>query len=335
MEYVRLGKSGLKVSRLCLGCMSYGSPQWRPWVLDDAESRPFFRKALDLGFNFFDTADMYSQGASEEVTGRALLGYARREDVVIATKVFNPMGKGPNDVGLGRKHILDSIDASLRRLGTDHVDVYQIHRLDQETPGEEIMETLHDVVRSGKARYIGASSMQAWEFVRLQYIADLHGWTRFVSMQPHYNLIYREEEREMLPYCAAEGIGVLPWSPLARGRLTGGRKPDLGGTSVRAGSDPVAAALYGHVSDAPIAARVEDVAARHGVKPAQVALAWVLANPVVTSPIIGATKLHYLDDAVGAMALRLEDADIARLDEPYVPQAPMVMDPRLRPPRRA
>ena len=329
MDAIRLGKSGLKVSRLCLGCMSYGTPDWRPWVLDADTSLPFFKKALDSGINFFDTADVYSLGASEEVTGRALLGYARREDVVIASKVFNPMGPGPNDRGLSRKHVMDAIDATLRRLGTDHVDLYQIHRLDPETPMEETMEALHDVVKAGKARYIGASSMHAWEFVKMQYLADLHGWTRFVSMQPHYNLLYREEEREMFPYCAAEGVGVLPWSPLARGMLARARTE----RSVRATSDDIATALYGHESDDTIIERVAEVAARHGVKSSQIALAWLLRNPVVTAPIVGATKMHYLDDAIAALDVTLDDADVKRLEEGYTPHPPMNLTPRIKAPK--
>ncbi|MCG8649872.1 MAG: aldo/keto reductase [Pirellulales bacterium] len=319
MEYVNLGKAGLKVSRLCLGCMSYGSSSWRKWVLDEAESRPFFKKALDLGINFFDTADMYSVGASEEITGRALLEYAPRDQVVIASKVYNPMGKGPNDRGLSRKHIMDAIDASLRRLGTDHIDLYQIHRFDRETPIEETMEALHDVVKAGKARYIGASSMFAYQFAKMQFVAERHGWTRFVAMQNHYNLIYREEEREMIPYCAEEGIGVIPWSPLARGFLAGNRAREGGGETTRSQADPMAQGMYFQAADFAVAERVGELAMRRGVKPVQIALAWMLHKPAITSPIIGATKLEYLDDAAAALDVELSAEEMAALEEPYVP----------------
>ncbi|MCP3958259.1 MAG: aldo/keto reductase [bacterium] len=323
MQYVRLGQTGLKVSRICLGCMTYGDPRWRPWILGEIESRPFFERALELGVNFFDTADMYSLGVSEEVTGRALGELARRDQVVIATKVFFPMGDGPNDRGLSRKHVLDSIDASLRRLGTDYVDLYQIHRWDPETPIEETLEALHDVVRAGKARYIGASSMFSWQLAKALYLADRHGWTRFVSMQNHYNLAYREEEREMIPLCREEGLGLIPWSPLARGLLAGGRhRGDSGGPageSARAHSDNIAEDYYTAPSDFEVAGRVVELAGRLGVKPAQVALAWLLRQPGVAAPIIGASKMTHLEDAVAAVELELDDESCAFLEEPYRP----------------
>ena len=305
-----------------------GVPNGAPGFSTKTRARPFFRKALDLGINFFDTADVYSLGASEEVTGGALLGYAARKDVVIASKLCQPMGAGPNDRGLGRKHVMEAIDATLRRLGTDYVDLYQIHRLDHDTPIEEIMDALNDVVKAGKALYIGASSMLAYEFVKMQAAADSHGWTRFVSMQPHYNLVYREEEREMLRYCEEDGIGVIPWSPLARGLLAGNRKPDLSAAeSVRSTNDPLANELYGLKEDFEVIDQVKAVAAKHGVKPIQVALAWLLHKPVVTAPIIGATKLHYLDDAAGALAVRLDGQDMERLESAYVPHRPMSLVP--------
>ena len=323
MEYVNLGKAGLKVSRICLGCMTYGTPEWRPWVLSEPASRPFFERALELGINFFDTADMYSAGVSEEVTGRALGELARRDQVVIATKVFFPVGDGPNDGGLSRKHVLDSIDASLRRLGTDYVDLYQIHRWDPETPIEETLEALHDVVRAGKARYIGASSMYAWQLAKALYTADLRGWPRFVSMQNHYNLAYREEEREMLPLCREEGLGVIPWSPLARGLLAGSRRRgEAGGPegeTARARDDDYAPKLYSAASDFEIADRVVGVAGRLDAAPAQVALAWLLRQPGIAAPIIGASKMKHLEDAVAAVDLVLDDASCAYLEEPYQP----------------
>ncbi|HJW84520.1 MAG TPA: aldo/keto reductase, partial [Anaerolineae bacterium] len=285
MEYVNLGRSGLKVSRICLGLMTYGTPDWRRWVLPESEGRPIVRRALELGINFFDTADMYSRGLSEEILGRALRDFgARREEVVVATKLFFPMGDGPNQGGLSRKHILDAIDASLKRLGMDYVDVYQIHRYDRETPIEETLEALHDVVKAGKARYLGASSMFAWQFARMLYVADRHGWTRFVAMQNHYNLVYREEEREMLPLCRAEGIGVIPWSPLARGFLTGSRPRGSRGETIRAETDGFAHILYYQESDYQVVDRVVDLAKRRGATPAQVALAWLLHQPGVTAP---------------------------------------------------
>ncbi len=319
MQYVRLGNTGLKVSRICLGTMSYGTSKWRDWVLDEDESRPFFKRALELGVNFFDTADMYSVGVSEEVTGRALRDFAQRDKIVIASKVYNPMSDDPNDRGLSRKHIMDAIDNSLRRLGTDYVDLYQIHRWDDETPIEETLDALHDVVRAGKARYIGASSMYAWQFAKALYKADLHGWTRFVSMQNHYNLIYREEEREMIPLCIDQGVGLIPWSPLARGFLAGNRTPDKSGPTKRAKSDSFAHRMYYQDEDFTIVERVEDLAERYGVKPAQVALAWMLHKPGITAPIIGATKMYHVEEAVAALDIVLSDEDMAYLEEPYKP----------------
>ena len=306
------------ISRLCLGTMTYGTPTERwPWALDEAQSRPFIQKALDLGFNFFDTADVYSNGMSEEVVGRALRDFARRDEIVLATKVFNPMGPGPNDRGLSRKHILSAIDASLKRLGTDYVDLYQIHRWDSNTPIEETMEALHDVVKAGKARYIGASSMYSWQFAKAQYTADLHGWTRFVSMQPHYNLVYREEEREMLPFCADQNMAVIPWSPLARGLLTGGRSKERNETA-RARTDAFGKSLYSE-ADFTIADRVTNIAEQRGIPAAQVALAWMLTKPVITAPIIGASKPGHIEDAVGALSVKLTEDEVAHLEELYHP----------------
>jgi aryl-alcohol dehydrogenase (NADP+) len=319
MLYTNLGKSGLKVSRICLGTMTYGTPAWRPWVLTEEASRPFIRRALELGITFFDTADMYSLGASEEVLGRALRDFTSRDRVVIATKVFHPMGPGPNDRGLSRRHVFDAIDASLRRLGVDYVDLYQIHRFDEGTPLEETLEALHDVVKSGKARYIGASSMYAWQFARALYLADLHGWTRFVSMQNHYNLVYREEEREMIPLCRFEGIGVIPWSPLARGFLAGNRRREDWGETTRAKTDDYGQHLYYSDADFDVAARVAEVARERGVRPTQVALAWMLSRPGVTAPIIGASRLEHLDQAVEALEISLSEDECRRLEEPYVP----------------
>ncbi len=318
MEYVRFGSAGLKVSRICLGCMSYGRPTERwPWALEEEQSRPFIKRALELGINFFDTANVYSNGASEEVVGKALREFASRDEVVIATKVYFEMGPGPNDRGLSRKHILSSIDASLKRLGTDYVDLYQIHRWDYETPIEETLEALHDVVRAGKARYIGASSMYAWQFAKALYTSDLHGWTRFVSMQPHYNLAYREEEREMLQLCQDQRIAVIPWSPLAKGRLA--RKPSKEqNETLRAQTDAIGKRFYSD-EDLTIAQRVYDVAETRGLPMAQVALAWILSKPVVTAPIIGATKPHHLDDAVAALSVYLTVDEIHLLEEAYQP----------------
>jgi 1-deoxyxylulose-5-phosphate synthase len=319
MDYVRLGSTGLRVSRICLGAMSYGDPAWRRWVLPEEPSRPFIKRALEHGITFFDTADMYSLGRSEEILGRALRDFATREQVVIATKVFNPMSEDPNDRGLSRKHIMASIDASLRRLGTDYVDLYQIHRWDPETPIEETLQALHDVVRSGKARYIGASSTLSWQLAKALYLADLHGWTRFVSMQNHYNLIYREEEREMIPLCVEEGIGVIPWSPLARGFLAGNRKRGSRTATVREETDTYGHGMYYADADYDVADRVVEVAKARGVAPAQMALAWLLHKPGVTAPIVGATKLEQLDQAVEATAITLSSEEIRRLEEPYIP----------------
>jgi len=320
MEYVRLGTTGLKVSRLCLGAMTYGTPEWRPWVLDEAASRPFIARALEHGINFFDTADMYSRGVSEQVLGRALKDQPR-DQLVIATKAFYPVAPGANSRGLSRKHLLHAIDASLTRLGTDYVDLYQIHRFDPETPIEETLEALHDIVQAGKARYIGASSMFAWQFMKMLAASDAHGWTRFVSMQNHYNLVYREEEREMLPLCAEEGIGIIPWSPLARGFLAGNRRREDRGETIRAKTDDFAHDLYYADSDFTIAERVVDVAAKRGVKPTQIALAWLLGRPGVTAPIIGASQLPQLDEAIGALGIRLDADEIAALEGPYQPHA--------------
>ncbi len=307
------------MSRICLGAMSYGDPAWRRWVLPEDASRPFIKRAVEHGITFFDTADMYSLGRSEEILGRALRDFAQRDRVVIATKVFNPMSDDPNDRGLSRKHIMASIDASLRRLGTDYVDLYQIHRWDPETPIEETLHALHDVVRAGKARYIGASSMFSWQFAKALYLADLHGWTRFVSMQNHYNLVYREEEREMIPLCVEEGVGVIPWSPLARGFLAGNRKRGSMTATVREETDTYGHGLYYSDADYDVADRVVEVAKARGAAPAQIALAWLLHKPGVTAPIVGATKLEQLDQAVDAMAIRLSEEDMRRLEAPYVP----------------
>jgi len=320
LDYVRLGSSGLKVSRLCLGAMTYGTPKWRAWVLDEASSRPFIQRAIEHGINFFDTADMYSRGESERVLGRALKDFARRDQVVVATKAFYPAtGDGPNDRGLSRKHLMDAIDGSLERLGTDYVDLYQIHRFDPETPIEETIEALHDIVKAGKARYVGASSMFAWQFATMLHTADAHGWTRFVSMQNHYNLIYREEEREMLPLCRAEGVGVIPWSPLARGFLAGNRRTFDRGETVRAKTDEFAHQMYYTDADFAVAERTAGLASRRGVSAAQVALAWLLAKPGVAAPIVGASKPAHLDEAVAALAIRLDADEITSLEEPYQP----------------
>ncbi|MDE3125264.1 MAG: aldo/keto reductase [Bacteroidota bacterium] len=319
MQYVRFGNTGLKVSKICLGTMTYGHPNERwPWALNEAESIPFIKKALALGINFFDTADIYSYGASETVLGNALKMFAKRHEVVIATKVFNPMSADPNDGGLSRKHILHSIDASLKRLQTDYVDLYQIHRWDYQTPIEETMEALHDVVKAGKARYIGASSMFAWQFAKALFTADIHGWTRFVSMQPHYNLIYREEEREMLPLCRDQKIAVIPWSPLARGLLTGKRSKERNET-LRAQTDEYGKKLYQKDSDFVIAQAVNNIAEKRGLPPAQIALAWVLSKPDITAPIIGASKPGHLEDAVAALQVTLSADEINQLETLYEP----------------
>jgi 1-deoxyxylulose-5-phosphate synthase len=320
MKYVNLGRTGLKVSRLCLGVMTYGDPAWRSWVLPEDASRPFIKRAIEAGINFFDTADMYSRGVSEEILGRAIRDFVpRRDDVVIATKVHFPMSDAPNDRGLSRKHILASIDGSLRRLGTDYVDLYQIHRWDPETPVEETLQALHDIVRAGKARYIGASSMAAWQFTKALYLADRNGWTRFVSMQNHYNLVYREEEREMLPLCEEEGIGVIPWSPLARGFLAGNRRSADKGDTARARTDEFAHKLYYADSDFRIVDRVVDVANARGVTPAQIALAWILHQRAVTAPIVGASKMPQLEQALAALEIALSDDEMHALDAPYEP----------------
>lgn len=320
MQYRRLGTTGMKVSRLCLGTMTYGSPKWREWVLDEQASRPFIKQALDSGINFFDTADMYSIGESERVVGKALLDYAPREDVVIATKVFNPTGDGPNNRGLSRKHIMDAIDSSLQRLGTDHVDLYQIHRWDYHTPIEETMETLHDVVKAGKVRYIGASSMFAWQFAKAQFTAEKNGWTRFVTMQPMYNLIYREEEREMLPLCADQGIGVIPWSPLARGILAGKTVQGEAGETARARTDENTRKWrLGSDIDQPVIAALREVADNRGTSMARIALAWVLSNPAVTAPIIGASKPGHIEEAQAALGMELSEEEKATLEARYVP----------------
>ena len=319
MEYVRVGRTGLKVSRICLGTMTYGSSKWRDWVLDEQEARPFFKRAIELGINFFDTADMYSLGASEEVTGRALRDFARRDEVVIATKVFNRMGPAPNSVGLSRKHIMEAIDASLRRLGTDHVDIYQIHRLDPETRIEETLEALDDVVRAGKALYIGASSMYAWQFMKALAVSDHRGQSRFVSMQNHYNLVYREEEREMIPLCVDQGIGIIPWSPLARGFLAGNRTPQKSGETTRSKSDEFAHLMYYQPEDFAIVDRVKAVAASIGKTMPQVALAWMLSKPYITAPIVGASKPAHLEQAVEAASITLDPEQIKTLEEPYRP----------------
>jgi 1-deoxyxylulose-5-phosphate synthase len=318
MDYLNLGKTGLKVSRICLGMMSYGSPQWRDWVLDETASRPIVQRAVELGINFFDTADMYSLGVSEEVTGKLLKEFMRRDETIIATKVFNPMSDKPNRGGLSRKHIFDGVADSLKRLQTDYIDLYQIHRFDYETPIEETLEALHDIVKSGYVRYIGASSMFAYQFAKALYKAELHDWTRFVSMQNHYNLLYREEEREMMKLCQEEGIGVIPWSPLARGYLT--RRPQDKEATTRGQSDTFAKQLYSD-SDTTIINRVVDTAEKLGVKPARVALAWMLSKPYITSPIIGATKMYQLEDAVAALEIKLTDEEIKFLEEPYQPRA--------------
>ncbi len=319
MEYVNLGHTGLKVSRICLGTMTYGSTAWRPWVLGEAESRPFIKRALDLGINFFDTADMYSVGMSEEVVGRALKDFSPRDLVVIATKVFNPMGEGINQRGLSRVHIMNAVDASLRRLRTDYIDLYQIHRWDYNTPIEETMEALHDVVKSGKVRYIGASSMAAWQFTKAQYVADLFGWTRFVTMQNHYNLVYREEEREMIPFCQEEGVGLIPWSPLARGFLTGSRHRGSAGDTVRSTSDGFADQMYFKDSDFDVVDRVIALAKIKDASAAQIALAWMLHKPYITAPIIGASKMPHLEQAVQALEIKLTQDEMASLEEPYQP----------------
>jgi aryl-alcohol dehydrogenase-like predicted oxidoreductase len=319
MQYVNLGATGLRVSRVCLGMMSFGNDSDRAWVLDEDAAEPIVRAAVEGGVTFFDTADTYSGGASEVATGRLLAKLLTRDEVVVATKVFMPMTPGENGGGLSRKHILSAIDASLQRLGMDYVDLYQIHRWDPRTPIEETMQALHDVVRAGKARYIGASSMFAWQFAKAQHIAERHGWTRFQSMQPHYNLIYREEEREMIPQCIDQGVGVIPWSPLARGVLAGNRTRAGERRTTRSDSDPFTDYLYSQPTDFDVVDRLAEVAAERDLPPARVALAWLLHKPGVTAPIVGATKLAHLQDALAAEQLTLSDEEIARLEEPYAP----------------
>ena len=318
MEYVNLGSTGMKVSRICLGTMTYGSRQWREWVLEEEESQPFFRRAFEAGINFFDTADMYSIGVSEEITGRAIKEFGpSRDKVVIATKVFNPMGDDPNQRGLSRKHIFHAIDDSLRRLGTDYVDLYQIHRFDYDTPIEETLEALDDVVRAGKALYIGASSMFTWQFQQMLHLSDTLGLARFVTMQNHYNLVYREEEREMIPLCKDQGIGLIPWSPLARGFLAGNRNRQDKGETLRAKTDDFAHGLYYRDSDFAIVDRVTEVARKRGVSNAQIALAWMLSKPEITAPIVGASKPNHLEDALAALDVKLDEEEIKALEEPY------------------
>jgi aryl-alcohol dehydrogenase (NADP+) len=321
MQWVNLGQTGLKVSRLCLGTMTYGSKKWRPWVLEEEEARPFFRKAIEAGVNFFDTADMYSVGVSETILGHALREYTRRDDAVIATKVFYPMGPGLNDRGLSRKHIMQAIDDSLRRLSTEYIDLYQIHRFDPVTPIEETLEALHDVVKSGKALYIGASSMFAWQFAKMLDVAERRGWTKFVTMQNHYNLVYREEEREMIPLCIDRGIGVIPWSPLARGFLAGNRTRQQRGTTERAQTDEFAHQMYYTDSDFDVVDRVVELAKRRGVTPAQIALAWILHKPGVTAPIIGASKMEQFEQSLAALDVALDATEMQFLEEPYKPHA--------------
>jgi aryl-alcohol dehydrogenase-like predicted oxidoreductase len=320
MKYVRLGRTGLRVSELCLGCMSYGSPEWRPWVLDERASEPFFRRAIDAGINFFDTADIYSLGRSEEVTGGWLREYGNRDELVIASKVHFPMSDRPNMSGLSRKHIEQACDDSLRRLGIDTIDLYQIHRLDPHTPAEEMLAALDSLVTKGKVRYLGASSMYAWEFMKLLSISERNGWARFVAMQDHYNLIAREDEREMHPLCLHEGVGVIPWSPLARGHLAGTR-PAMGeGESTRATTDGLDRILYTSESDRAIVEAVRAVAERHDRPMAQIALTWVRTRPAVTAPIVGTTKIEQLDDAIASLEIELTDDDVAELEAPYVPR---------------
>jgi aryl-alcohol dehydrogenase (NADP+) len=320
MQYVNLGKTGMMVSRLCLGMMSYGSKEWRDWVLEEDDAKPFIRRALDAGINFFDTADVYSLGASETVLGNIFKSFGvKRDNMIVATKVNGQMSDDINDRGLSRKHIMDSIDRSLKRLQMDYVDLYQIHRWDPNVPIEETMEALNDVVRSGKARYLGASSMFAWQFSKAQYTAQSHGWTRFVSMQNHYNLVYREEEREMIPLCIDQGVGLIPWSPMARGFFAGDRKRGGGGNTARAKNDPFANSLYFRDEDFVVAERVADMVRERGVSGSQIALAWLLNKPHITSPIIGATKMDHLEQAIAALDIKLSDEEVKRLEEPYKP----------------
>lgn len=320
MQYTNLGKTGLKVSRLCLGMMTYGSKQWREWMLDEEQAKPFVKRALDAGINFFDTADVYSLGESEKITGNVLRHFGvKRENVIVATKVFSTMSEDVNDRGLSRKHIMDSIDKSLKRLQMEYVDLYQIHRWDYNTPIEETMEALNDVVRAGKARYIGASSMFAWQFMKALHVSEMNGWSKFVSMQNHYNLVYREEEREMIPLCKDQGIGLIPWSPMARGFFAGNRKRGGGGETTRAQSDPFANELYFREEDFVIAERAAEVAKSHNASASQVALAWVLNKPHVAAPIIGSSKIEHLDQAIAALEIKLTADEIQLLEELYQP----------------
>ncbi len=321
MKYTRLGRTGLSVSRLCLGCMTYGDPDWQPWILDEEASQPFFRRALELGINFFDTADIYSYGVSEEITGRALKKYARMDEIVLASKVFFPMAKAQNMGGLSRKHIVQACEASLRRLDVEAIDLYQIHRYDPAVPIEETLEALDQLVRQGKVRYLGASSMYAWQLARMLSASERNGWARFVSMQNHYNLLYREEEREMIPLCVKEGLGVIPWSPLARGLLARAESLQDPPATVRAESDKLMHRRYTHPADAEVSHAVARVATRRGTAPATVALSWLLSRPGVTAPIIGTSKLAHLDAAVQALDLELSEEDVADLEGPYVPHA--------------
>ncbi len=318
MQYVNLGKTGLKVSRLCLGMMTYGSKKWRDWMLEEKDAKQFVDRALEAGINFFDTADVYSLGESERVTGSLLKGI-KRENIVVATKVFSTMSDDPNDRGLSRKHIMNSIDQSLKRLQMDYVDLYQIHRWDYNTPIEETMEALNDVVRAGKARYIGASSMFAWQFMKALHVSEMNGWAKFVSMQDHYNLVYREEEREMIPLCKDQGIGLIPWSPMARGFFAGNRKRGGGGESIRANNDPFANELYFRDEDFTVAERAQEIAKAHNVSGSQIALAWVLSKPHIAAPIIGSSKIEHLDQAIAALEIHLSDEEIKKLEESYRP----------------
>lgn len=322
MQYVNLGRSGLKISRIALGCMSFGSSRWAPWVLDEEASAPIISKAVEHGINFFDMADMYSAGACEEVVAKVLKPLVPRHKLVLATKLYNPMSADPNDRGLSRKHVFEAVDASLKRLGTDYIDLYQLHRFDYETPLEETLDALDDVVRAGKVRYLGASSMHAWQFMKAIGLQRQHGWAPFVSMQPHYNLIYREEEREMLPLCRSEGVGVIPWSPLARGLLAGRRTGDEAAT-VRAKTDATAKALYDRTRDQDNAVidAVRKVAERHGKPMAQIAYAWVASRPGISAPLVGISKLHQFDDAIASLDIELTDADVAEMEAPYGPKA--------------
>ena len=322
MQYTYLGRTGAEVSRLCLGCMSYGDAGWRAWVLDEPAAQPFFRKAIEAGINFFDTADMYSLGVSEEITGRALRKYAKMEEIVLVTKVFNRMGDGPNMEGLSRKHIQQGCEASLRRLGVETIDLYQIHRDNPHTPLDEMLSALDLLVRQGKVRYLGASTMMAWRFAQALSLSERNGWARFVTMQNHYNLVYREEEREMIPLCQAEEVALIPWSPLARGLLAGGRKSlDDKQTTSRAASDEYARKLYDHPGDMEVVRACQAVAERRGVQPAQVAIAWLLSKPAVTAPIIGATKIEHLESALAAVEVKLSEEEIRQLEAPYQPHA--------------